>query len=122
MRRFLLGLCVAAVLPLAACDTLNTGQVPAPSSVANASKLDEQAAVTAHLGYKAFRIAVETGIGAGLIKGELAGRIATVDNQLYSALQAVDAAYATGNAASFDAALRNFNSTLALANSATGRK
>jgi hypothetical protein len=114
----LLVLCLFAV-PLAACAEL--ASVPtSPSSVTNTTKLDEQAALTAQLAYKSWRIAVETGVNAGLIKGQLATHVAQLDNQLYSALQAVDAAYSAGNAASFATAIGNFNTALTVGYTAIG--
>jgi hypothetical protein len=92
MKKFLL-LCALSVRS-AACSVCGFSTIPtSPSSIANTTKLDEQAALTAQLAYKSWRIAVETGVNAGLIKGQLATHVAQLDNQLYSALQAVDAAY-----------------------------
>jgi hypothetical protein len=111
MRKLLLAVCLFA-LPVAACSTLETGTVPAPGTYTNKTVLDEKIAITAHNAYKAWRLAVETGINAGYIKGQLAVRIANVDNQLYSALTVVDQAYATGNAASYAEAIDKFNAAL----------
>lgn len=116
MKKLLLLIALLFAVPLTACASVPTG----PGTIANSTKLDEQAAVTAQLAYKSWRIAVETGINAGLIKGQLATKIAGLDNQLYSALQAVDAAYASGNASSYASAIGNFNTALTVGYTAIG--
>lgn len=111
----------ALALSLSACTGLTT--IPTtPSAIADTTKVDEQVVVTAHLGYKAWRLAVETGVNSGLIKGQLAAHVADLDNQLYTALQAVDAAYATGNASNVAAAVTSFNTALTVGYSAIGGK
>lgn len=120
MRKFLLSLCLLA-LPLAACTTVPT-TLPTPSTVSNKTVLDEQAGITVNLAYKAWRVLVEAGVKSGQIKGQLAGRIADIDNQLYSAVQAVDAAYAAGNSADYAAAITHFNDVLARGHAALGVK
>jgi len=110
MKKLLFAFMLLFALPLSACAT---APVPAsPSAISNLTKVDEQAAVTAQLAYKSWRLAVETGVNAGLIKGQLAGHVAQLDNQLYSALQAVDAAYKAGNADNFATAVASFNTAL----------
>jgi hypothetical protein len=107
MKKLLL-LCAAVRSP--AYSVCQSPTIPtSPGQVANSTKLDEQAAVTAHLAYKSWRLAVETSVNAGLIKGQLAAHVAQLDNQLYSALQAVDAAYASGNATNYARSSRGFN-------------
>jgi hypothetical protein len=80
--------------------------VPAPATVADGTKLDEGAAIMAEVAYKGWRIAVEAGIDAGWVKGSLATRLAAYDNAAYSATLAVQAAYRSGNAASYAAAVK----------------
>lgn len=119
MRSLILITCALA-LPLAACEAFTTGTVPAPSTISDRTKADEQAAVTAHLAYKSWRLAVETGVKSGLIKGTLAGRVADLDNQIFKALSAVDAAYSGGNAADIYTAVGNFNTAVTVGYSAIG--
>lgn len=118
MRSFVLIVCLA----LSACAGIPAGIVPTPSTVTEQTKLDEQAAITVNLAYKAWLITVETGINAGLIKGTLATRVAVVDNQLYTALKAVDSAYAAGNASNYLIAITEFNRALSNANLVLGRR
>lgn len=117
MRHISLAL-AALALPLSACTLPQP--LPTPSTVAETTKLDEQAGITAELGYKLFRVAVETGVKAGAIKGARATQIADIDNRLFAGLEAIRAAYATGNAATYDSAIRNFNVVLASGNAALG--
>lgn len=97
---FLLATMVACA-PLAACDF---GTIQSPGSVANRTVLDEQIAVSVELAYKAARVAVETGVDAGLIKGATAAKVALADNRAFAAVQFVRTAYRAGNAASYSAA------------------
>lgn len=115
MKKLLFMICALA---LSACTAVPVST--APATYANMTVVDEQAAVTAHLAYKAFRLAVETGINAGAIKGATATRVAALDNQIYAALQTVDAAYATGNAADIASAVGAFNTTLTVGYTAVG--
>lgn len=118
VRKIALTLALFCAVPLTSgCVT-----VPSPAALANTTKLDEQGVNTAELAYKAWRIAVETGVNAGQIKGQLAQRVAGFDNQLYSALQAVESAYNAGNASDYKTAVANFNTALTVANSALGGK
>lgn len=109
---------IAACLALAGCAApLTTGAgiaastadavgVAPPAALADQTTLDEQGMLAAELAYKAARIAVETGVDAGLIKGETASRIAALDSTAYAALGAARSAYRAGNAASYKNALR----------------
>lgn len=113
MKKFLI-LLSAFSLPLGGCASLTA--VPVPATVANTTILDEQGVIAVGLGYKTFRIAVETGINAGIIKGSLATKVAALDNQLFAAVQTADAAYQAGNATNLAAALANANKLLASGN------
>lgn len=86
---------------------------PAPVAVAQTTKLDEQVALSVELAYKGARLAVSTGIKAGLIKGPLAGRIAAADDAAYKAVLTVRAAYDAGNAASYDIAAERARAAIA---------
>jgi hypothetical protein len=119
MNKLFLCIAVLFAAPLAACQTIPS---TAPSSYADQTKVDEQGAVTAELAYKSWRLAVETGVNAGLIKGQLASSVAGLDNRLYSALQAVEAAYAGGNAADINTAVASFNTALTTGYAAIGGK
>jgi hypothetical protein len=97
-------------LALAACAAVPT--VPTPVELADKTVLDERAVVGVELAYKAARLAVETGVDAGIIKGPLASNLRALDNTAYRAVQATREAYRTGNAASYDAALLHAQLTI----------
>lgn len=93
MKRFM----IFAPLALAGCAAIPA--VPSsPAAVADQSALDEQAALSVELAYKAARLVVETGVDGGLIKGTLATRIAAYDRRAYAAVIGVRSAYEAGNA------------------------
>lgn len=122
MKKLLIAIGLAAAsLSLPACS----GVLEPPASVADKTKLDEQAAIGVNLAYKAFRLSVETGVAAGFIKpgSELALKIADADNRAYSAVVAVDAAYRAGNSADYTSAVIRANAAIAAAVSiVSGRK
>lgn len=117
MRKFIL---IACALSLSGCAATLNRVIPAPATYAQLTKADEEAAITAELGYKAFRIAVETGVKAGFIKGENALTISELDDKLYLALTILEQAYKTGNATQFTAARSDFNALLTTANANLG--
>jgi hypothetical protein len=95
--------------------------VPPPATVADKTVLDEQGILACELAYKAARIAVETGVDAGLIKGQAATRFASLDNRAYAALGVARAAYRTGNAASYAEALRQAQTAISGLLALTGK-
>lgn len=111
MRRILIA--TAAAFTLGACvPTL--GNIPStPRSVADQSVLDERAAIAVEASYKAFRTVLESLVDAGMITGETATRAAELDNRAYAAVQAVRAAYRTGNAESYAAAVNEARQAIA---------
>lgn len=102
MKKIFLGLALICAAPLASCANLTS-----PVASANQTKLDEQAAIGVNLAYKAFRLAAETGIEAGFIKGDVAAKVASADNRAFAAVQAVDAAYRAGNSTDYASAVAN---------------
>ena len=102
MKKIFFACALALCLP--ACAT--TGVPSAPVAVANATVLDEQVAIGVNLAYKAARLAVETGVEAGFIKGQRAVTVAELDNRAYAAIVAVDLAYKAGNASDYVSAGR----------------
>lgn len=114
MKRLIL---LALPLALAACTTpLATGAGVAASTAdavgikppvvqADKTVLDETAMTAMENFYRAARIAVETGVDAGMIKGATASRFAALDNRAYAALGVVRSAYRSGNAVSYRSAL-----------------
>lgn len=113
-------LCAALALTLTACgglgNTINSAApvaatvadaagVPAPATIADRTVLDEQALLAVELAYKAERLAIETAVDAGLIKGDRANMLAGLDNRAFLAVTSARAAYSTGNAASYREAL-----------------
>lgn len=98
MKHIILALALTLALP--ACTTVPAG----PGAVAETTVLDEQVAVSVELAYKAARLALETGVDAGLIKGTRATQVAELDNRAYIAVTAVRSAYRAGNAAAYTTA------------------
>ena len=95
--------------------------VPAPVTVADKTTLDERAMLAIELAYKAARIAVETGVDAGLIRGATATSFAALDNQAFLALATVRSAYRTGNASSYRTALSEAQAAIAGLLTLTGK-
>ena len=118
MGKSVIALALLCAVPLTSgCVT-----VPSPAALANSTKVDEQSINTLELAYKTWRLAVETGINAGAIKGQLAAHTAQLDNQLYSALTAAETAYNGGNAKDYATAEADFNTALTVGYSAIGGK
>lgn len=100
MKRALFAAAAAAALALGGCA--GGVQIPAsPGTVAQGTLLDERLALGAELAYKAARKVIETGTDAGLIKGADATKAAALDAKAYSLVGKVRAAYAAGNAKSY---------------------
>lgn len=111
---------LALISALSACGSISTIP-PAPASVADQTTLDEQGALAAELAYKAARVAIETGVDAGFIRGAAAARIAALDAKAYAALGVVRRAYEAGNAASYATALTSARSAVAELLTLTGK-
>lgn len=104
MKRLIFAACAA--LALSGCGLTGLGSVPAaPVEAADQTVLDEQAALSIELAYKAARLAIETAVDAGAIRGEQATRFAELDNRAYAAVLAARRAYRAGNAVSYGAAV-----------------
>lgn len=102
MRLFL----TAAALAMIGGCALPIGKAPtSPSELSERTALDERAALGVELAYSAARTAVELGVDAGLIRGDLARRVSDADHRAYQAVLAARAAYDAGNAQSYEAAL-----------------
>jgi hypothetical protein len=96
----------AASVALASCGLAPLAGIPsAPVEAADQTVLDEQAALAVELAYKAARLAIETGVDAGAIRGANATRLAELDNDAYAAVLAARRAYRAGNATGYGAAL-----------------
>jgi len=108
-------LVILAPLALSGCAGLsNLANVPtAPVEAADSTVMDEQAALGVELAYKAARLAVETAVDAGVIRGEQAVQFAALDNTAYAAVQAARRAYRAGNAVSYGAALAEARAAVA---------
>lgn len=101
MKKILCAVALAAALMTSAC---NIAPPATPSTVANKTVLDEQIAVTAELAYKAARLAAETAVDAGLIRGTRADVVRVANVRAKSATDAVRNAYAAGNALNYSLA------------------
>ncbi len=91
----------AGAISTAGATAADAVGVPAPVTVADKTTLDESLGRGANLAYKAARTACEIAVDAGVIKGATATRFRVLNRQAYAAVQAVDRAYATGNARSY---------------------
>jgi hypothetical protein len=114
MKRLIFAACAA--LALTGCSGLAGlagGIPPTPVAAADETVLDEQAALAVELAYKAARLAVETGVDAGVVRGAQATRLAELDNQAYAAVLAARRAYRAGNATSYGAALAEARAAIA---------
>lgn len=112
---------ILAALALAGCTPGGLTSVPAsPAEVADTAVLDEQGALAAELAYKAARVAVETGVDAGVIRGVSATRFAELDRKAYVALEKVRTAYRIGNADSYASALTEARGAITALLSLTG--
>jgi hypothetical protein len=107
VKRFLFAGALALSLP--GCAGL---PFTSPVAVADRTTLDEQSLLALELAYKAARLAVETGVDAGLIRGELAKRVASLDNRAFAALKAARGAYRAGNSSDYSVALSEAQNTL----------
>lgn len=98
MRKYLIALAASAMLP--ACATMPL----APADVANATVLDEKAAIAAEAGYTATSI-----LGNRLSRLGIIPRPAfqALDAKGYAAIQAVRIAYNASNATSYAKALED---------------
>lgn len=109
MKRLIFALCPALLLVLSACAPLGIlaglAQPPAPVTLADRTTLDEQGLLGLELAYKGGRMAAEAGVDLGLIRGEVALKLAALDDKAFRALGAARAAYRAGNAASYTTAL-----------------
>ena len=101
MRKLIMACCAALALSGCGALPLLTGfqPPPAPVTVADRTVLDEQALTALELAYKGGRMAAEAGVDLGLIRGEVALKVARIDEQAFTALGAARAAYRAGNAA-----------------------
>lgn len=110
-----------AMLALSACNGVPSPAPSSPAVIADQTILDEKALTGLELAYKAARIAVETGVDAGLIKGQTAVRFAELDNKAYAALGAARRAYEAGNSQSYGSAIVLANSAITDLLSLTGK-
>lgn len=104
MKKILTLAAASLLLSLSGCAGLMSAfsAVPAsPAAVANTTVLDEQAALGVELAYKAARIAMETAVDAGILKGARATQLAAADNKAYAAIQVARRAYQAGNATDY---------------------
>ena len=111
MRKLIFANCVALALSggLSGCGALPllTGlhPPPAPLTVADRTTLDEEGLLGLELAYKGARMVAEAGVDLGLIRGEVALKVASLDDKAIRALGAARAAYRAGNATDYRTAL-----------------
>jgi hypothetical protein len=111
---------IAASLALCACGVTTSGTpLASTSSLCARTVADEQGVIAFNLGYKAFRLAAETGVRSGFIKGTLAGQVRTINTELFTQVQNLDTVYRTCNG-DLGAALAGANRLLESANKLIG--
>lgn len=115
MKRILFAALVALALPGCAALEASRYVPPSPGVIAGQTVLDERAALSVELAYKAFRTALEIAVDAGALKGTAASKAAALDNRAFAAVGAVRAAYRAGNAASYVAAVDEARAGIAAA-------
>ena len=98
-------LACALLFPLASCSHLDPSGAPrAPVDVSEGTKIDEQAALTITLAYTGAARAAALAIETGLVDDPTTvARVGEIDRRAYAAVQATEAAYRAGNAASYAA-------------------
>lgn len=98
MRKLLLAAMLATTPLLTACPP----PVATPSDLAGSTVLDEKGAIAAELAYTAANRAAALAIRSGAVSEPATiARIGELDRRAYAAVQAVRAAYAAGNSASY---------------------
>ncbi len=110
MRKLMIGLLLPVSLVMSGCAGFSLPTTP--SDAANGTILDERAALSVELAYKAQAKLLETAVDAGLLKGNRAAVAATFDIRAKSAVDAVRAAYDAGNAQSYNAAIDEARSAI----------
>lgn len=112
-----IALAVVAAMALAGCTTPGaafppitdpTAAFPAPSTIADRTKVDEQAGLTVTLSYVAASRLAALSIRTGVVSDPATiRRIGEADNRAKAAVDAVRAAYLTANSDSYASALAN---------------
>lgn len=111
MRKLFL---LAAPFALVSCATFPS--VPtSPDQVADATVLDERAAIAVESAYHAAGLALEAATDAGLLRGAAAAKAARLERAAYHAVLAARAAYDAGNASSYETALAEAREAIAAA-------
>lgn len=110
MRRLLVS--AVAALALAGCG-FNLPQVATPSTVANATVLDEQVGRGAELAYKLGRTVLELAVDTGRVKGATAAKAQDLNRKAYAALLVMRTAYRAGNATGYKQAAAEVGSLVA---------
>jgi hypothetical protein len=98
-------------LALSACATLPAP--PAPVTVADRTRLDEQTALSVELAYQAAATAVLTASRAGLVPASARPALAAADRRAFAAVRAVRAAYDAGNATGYAGAVEAARAAIA---------
>lgn len=121
MKRFIIAAALALSLPGCAGLGALMGTSPPPAQAAQLTVWDEQGAIGVELAYKAARLAMETAVDAGFLKGENATRAMAADNAAFAAVTAVRAAYRAGNAQSYGIAMAEARAAVTSMLAAIGR-
>lgn len=103
---------IAMVASLSACGPLSAPPA-SPGTVADATTLDERAAIAVESAYLGAGALVEAATDAGLIKGALAARVDALDARAASWIGLARRAYDAGNAGSYMQALEEAKAAIA---------
>lgn len=123
LKSYLLMIALALIaVPLAACSSLSMGAPPSsPGVVADATVLDEKAAIAVEASWAAAGTLVEAATDAGLVQGALAARLDRLDATAAKWVHAARAAYDAGNADGYLAALKEAQRAIAQITAAVQR-
>ena len=116
MRRYLIAVLAPLLLALPGCTMTGLlDDVPtAPVELADRTSVDEQVGLTVTLAYTAASKVAALSIETGVITDRATIRkIGALDRTAFAAVEAVEAAYRTGNAESYAAALRDARKAVA---------
>ena len=108
-KKIILAIAAAMLVPaISGCATIPGS----PSDISDRTILDEKAGILAEQSYVLAVRAGELAIDAGLIKGPLAVKMASLDNQAYGALLKIRAAYQASNQTDYTLAIAEFRTII----------
>jgi len=104
IKSFLLASALVATTLASACNGISD-IASSPRNAAEQTVLDEKAAIAVEAAWATAGTLIETGVDAGLIKGETARRVNDLDAKAERAVKAARSAYDAGNADDYNEAV-----------------